>query len=78
MKKALLIAVLAIVAIATLPLWGSCELNAKACSGWCTVRHFNSDVRSAGCKANCTTERLHCLTRRGADEAESFFNELKE
>jgi hypothetical protein len=78
MKNAIIIAVVAIVAVATLPWWGSCELNAKACSSWCTVRHFNSDVKSTGCKANCTTERLRCLTRRGADEAEKFLDELKD
>jgi len=77
MKKVLLIVVLAAIAIATLPLWGSCELNAKACSSWCTIRHFNSDLKSASCKANCTTDRLRCLTSKGAEEAKQFVDGLR-
>lgn len=77
MKKVLIIAVLAAVAVATLPLWGSCDLNAKACSTWCSLRHFNSDVRTASCKARCSTDRLRCLTERGAKGVESFIDELK-
>jgi hypothetical protein len=77
MKKVLIIIVLAVAAIATLPLWGSCELNAKACSSWCTIRHFNSDLKSASCKAGCSTDRLRCLTRKGSEEAQNFVDQLK-
>lgn len=77
MKKGLIVVVVAVIAAVTLPLWGSCDLNAKACSGWCSIRHFNSDVKTASCKARCSTDRLRCLTSEGAEEMESFFNELK-
>lgn len=77
MKKVLIIVVLAIVAFITLPLWGSCELNAKACSTWCRLRHFDSDVKTAACKARCATDRLRCLTEHGAKEVEGFVDELK-
>jgi len=77
MKKLLIVVVLAVVAVATLPLWGSCDLNAKACSAWCSVRHFNSDMKTAGCRSRCSTDRLRCLTDRGAKEVESFIDELK-
>ena len=77
MKKLLLILVVLVVAGATLPLWGSCDLNAKACSAWCSVRHFNSDVKTAGCKARCTTDKLSCLADKGAKNVEGFFDEMK-
>jgi hypothetical protein len=77
MKKLFLVVVLAVVAVATLPLWGSCDLNAKACSAWCSVRHFNSDVKTAGCKARCTADKLSCLADKGAKNVEGFVEEFK-
>lgn len=73
MKKLLLIGVVLVVAVATLPLWGSCDLNAQACSAWCSARHFNSDIKTAACKAQCTTDKLSCLANKGAKEVEGIF-----
>jgi len=77
MKKLLLIIVLAIIAIATLPLWGSCDLNARACSAWCSARHYNSDLKTAACQARCTNDKLSCLAEKGADSLNGFIEELK-
>lgn len=77
MKKVLLILIVAGgIAVATLPMWGSCDLNAKACRTWCSVRHMNSDMKAAGCEASCTTKELSCLADNGAKELQGFFDEL--
>jgi hypothetical protein len=72
MKKILIAAVVIVVAVATLPLWGGCDLNAKACSTWCSVRHFNSDVKEAGCRARCATDKVSCLAEAGAEGVDDF------
>jgi len=77
MKKLLFIIILAVIAVATLPMWGSCDLNAKACSAWCSARHFNSDMKTATCKARCANDKLSCLADQGAKSVEEFIDELK-
>lgn len=77
MKKLLLIGIVLVVAGVTLPLWGSCDLNAKACSAWCSARHFNSDVKTAACKAQCTTDKLSCLANKGAQKIEGMLKGSK-
>ena len=72
MRKLLTIALLAAAVIFTLPLWGSCDLNARVCSAWCGVRHLDSDIKTASCNARCERDRLHCLTGRGASEVQGF------
>jgi hypothetical protein len=76
MKKVLLILIVAGIAAVTLPLWGSCDLNAKACRSWCSVRHFNSDMKTAACQARCTSDELSCLANQGVKDVEGFFEEL--
>ncbi len=76
MKKLYLIVVVTLIAALTLPLWGSCDLNAKACDSWCSVRHYGSDLRTASCKAECTTDRLRCLTNQGKKEVDRIIGEI--
>lgn len=76
MKKLYIIVVVALVAVLTLPLWGSCDLNAKACGSWCSVRHSGHDLRIASCKAECSTDRLRCLTNQGSKEVGRFMDKL--
>lgn len=76
MKKLYLFIVVTLIAAVTLPLWGSCDLNAKACSSWCEVRHYGSDLRIATCKAECTTDRLRCLTNQGSEEVGRFLGQM--
>lgn len=76
MKKIYIVIVLMLVAGLTLPLWGSCDLNAKVCSSWCSIRHYSSDLKTASCKAGCTTDRLRCLTDQGSQEVERLIDEL--
>lgn len=72
MKKILLAAGVAVIAVVTVPLWGGCDLNAKLCSSWCAVRHFNAEVKEAGCNARCSTEHLSCLADKGASGVNDF------
>ena len=74
MKKLYIIVVLALVAVLTLPLWGSCDLNAAGCRHWCSVRHYGSDLRIASCRVQCSTDRLQCLAGQGAREVERFID----
>lgn len=66
MRRVLLL-LLGVAAIAgvTLPLWASCDLQAEACSRWCGIRHYDSGIQAAGCRAECLGERLNCLAREG-------------
>jgi len=77
MKKLVIIVGVLIVAGATLPLWGGCSLNGKACSAWCEVRHFNSDAARLGCKARCTSDKLSCIASDGAKGVDDFMSGLK-
>lgn len=77
MRKLLTIALLAAAVIFTLPLWGSCDLNARVCSAWCGVRHLDSDIKTASCNARCESVRPRCLTDRGISEVQGFVDGLK-
>lgn len=77
MKKLLFIIILVVIAVATLPMWGSCNLKAETCSAWCSARHFNSDVKTAACKARCANDKLSCLAEQGAQSVEDFIDELR-
>jgi len=78
MKKILVIIALAALVLVTVPLWGSCDLNAKLCNGLCSVRHMDSDVRTAGCRARCRTDQLSCLAKQGSRSVEDFIEGFKQ
>ena len=66
MKKLLaLLIVAAAIAGVTLPLWASCELQADVCSQWCGMRHYDSGIKAAACRAECVGDRLSCLAKQG-------------
>jgi hypothetical protein len=66
MKKLIvLVLAAAVVAALTLPLWGSCDLRADACSRWCGLRYYDSGIKAAACRAECVAERLSCLADEG-------------
>jgi len=73
MRKILLLVALLIVGGITLPLWGSCDLNQRACATWCKVRHFNAEVQRAACLARCTTEKSRCLLQEGVEKVQERF-----
>lgn len=66
MKKliTLTIVILAIAGV-TLPLWASCNLQADVCSQWCGIRHYDSGIKAAACRAECIGDRLSCLAEEG-------------
>ena len=65
MKKIIVIVLaLAAIAVATVPLWGSCDLNYQVCTTWCEAKHYNSDVKVATCKAGCSADKLSCLGKQ--------------
>lgn len=78
MKK-VFIALLALgAAFATVPLWGSCDLNADACSAWCRMKHFNSDSKTFGCRVSCSMEQASCRSRDAAGGFNEFMKGLQE
>lgn len=77
MKKVVIVVALLLVAVATLPWWGGCGLNAQACKAWCSVRHLNSDAARVGCEARCVADKLGCLAQQGANGANDFMSGLK-
>jgi hypothetical protein len=60
-----LVIVVAAIAGATLPLWASCNLRAEVCSNWCGIRHYDSGIQAAACRAECLGARLNCLAQEG-------------
>jgi len=66
MKKMLgLIVIIVAVAGTTLPLWASCDLQSEVCSRWCGIRHYDSSIKAAACRAECIGDRLNCLAKQG-------------
>ncbi len=66
MKKMITLLFVALaVAAATLPLWASCDLQADVCSRWCGIRHYDSGIKAAACRAECIGDRLNCLAKQG-------------
>lgn len=66
MKKLLVVLLLAVVAAGvTLPLWASCDLQSEVCSRWCGIRHYDSSIKAAACRAECVGKRLSCLATAG-------------
>lgn len=77
MKK-VIIAVLVLVAIiATIPLWGGCDLNASLCSASCSIRHLNNDMKAAGCRAHCSMENASCRGAEAAKQVNDFMQGLQ-
>ena len=64
----MLLAAVALIAAATLPLWASCNLKADVCSRWCGIRYYDSGIKAAACRAECIGERLNCLAKEGVAE----------
>ena len=73
MKKVIIAVVVLAAVVLTLPLWGGCDLNARACNAWCSVRHLNAEFKEAGCKARCETERLRCHAGAAGNSVDDFF-----
>ena len=66
MKKIFMLLLLALlIAGVTLPQWGSCELQAEVCSRWCGLRHYDSSVDAAACRAECVGKRVKCMMVSG-------------
>ena len=62
MKKLLLmIAAAVVIAGVTLPLWANCKTQAEVCSRWCGIRHYDSGMQAAACRAECVGKQLNCL-----------------
>ncbi len=76
MKKIVLIVVALGIAVATVPLWGSCNLKYQFCTTVCTIQHFNSDAKKAGCKTRCAAEKAGCIAGEGAESAGDFLEQL--
>ncbi len=54
---------------ASAPAFSDCSVQFKACTAWCGVRHFDSDVRKVGCKTRCAADRAACFAEAGVDKA---------
>ena len=77
MKKILLLAAVVVAALATVPFWGGCDVNAKICSTLCDVQHYDSDIKAAGCRARCSTDQLSCLAKKGSKSVDDFVEGFK-
>ena len=60
-----LLLVVAVIAGATFPLWASCDIKADICSRWCGIRHYDSGIKAAACRAECVGERFKCMAAEG-------------
>lgn len=77
MKKVAVVLLVLAAVVGTVPFWGGCDLNAKRCSTWCSIRHFNSDMKAAGCRARCALENARCQGDEAAAGVGEFMDGLK-
>lgn len=78
MKKVIIVLLLLVaVGVATVPLWGGCDLNARVCTTWCEIKHLNSDMKAAGCRARCAMEQARCHGDEAARSVEDFMKGLE-
>lgn len=78
MKLKWIVAGVIAVGVVSLPWWGGCDINAKLCTGWCSVRYFNADIKAAGCRARCRTDQLACVAREGTRGLDNFIEGFKD
>jgi hypothetical protein len=77
MKKAIIIALVLATIVATIPLWGGCDLNQRYCNATCSIKHFNNDMKAAGCRARCSMENAKCHGEEAAEGLNDFMSGLK-
>ena len=54
---------IAFIAYLTMSIWASCDLRRQTCTTVCEVRHMDSDLKKAGCKASCTSDNIACVSK---------------
>lgn len=74
MKKTLVVLALLAAVVATVPWWGGCDLNARTCSSWCSIKHFNSDIKVAACRTSCSLESARCRGDEAAKKVGDFLS----
>ncbi len=77
MKKAIIIVVILAAVIATIPLWGGCDLNARFCNTTCSIKYFNNDMKAAGCRTRCSMKNASCHADEAAKEMGDFMKGLQ-
>lgn len=77
MKQVIIIVLSLVAIVATIPLWGSCSLNADLCNSWCNIKHFNSDAKTFGCRARCSVENATCQSKDAAGGFNEFMKGLQ-
>ncbi|MDH5785675.1 MAG: hypothetical protein OEZ16_08720 [Chromatiales bacterium] len=66
MKKIMgLVLLIVVVAGATSPVWLSCDIKSDLCSRWCGIKHYDSTLNAAACRAECVGDKLNCLAKEG-------------
>ncbi|HEY0719705.1 MAG TPA: hypothetical protein VGE50_00475 [Gammaproteobacteria bacterium] len=77
MKKVIIAVLLLVAVVATIPLWGGCDLNARRCSTWCNIKHLNNDMQAAGCRARCAMQNAACHGEEASQGLDDFMKGLQ-
>jgi len=81
MQKLLKVSVVVVLVVAGLLAsarwWGGCDVNYQLCRAWCSVRHFNADMKAAGCKTDCAAKKVRCLAAEGARGVNDFLEGMQ-
>jgi len=77
MKKVIIVVLVLAAIVATIPLWGGCDLNARFCSTTCTIKYFNNDMKAAGCRARCSMDNASCHSKEAAQGVTDFMKGLQ-
>lgn len=77
MKKMIIIALALAAIVATIPLWGGCDLNARFCTAKCSIKHINKDMKAAGCRTRCSMENASCHSTEAAEGFNDFVKGLQ-
>jgi len=72
------IVVLVIAAVASIPLWGSCDLKARYCTTVCDIKHYDNDMKATGCRASCSLNNIQCHGDDAVKELNDFMKGLKD
>lgn len=77
MKKALIIALVLATIVATIPLWGGCDLNQSYCRATCSIKYINNDMKASGCRTRCSVENAKCHGEEAAEGLNDFMKGMK-
>lgn len=77
LKTAGVLLVVVAALLASVRWWGGCDVNYQLCRVGCSVRHFDADMKAAGCKTDCASRKVRCLADEGVKGVNDFLEGMQ-